>query len=68
MNLMCQGCKLTPNEIAEYVDAAREEGISPEAYAWENEGTLNRENGHFLCTDCYITAEMPGSPTGWVCP
>jgi hypothetical protein len=32
------------------------------------EGTYNRENGHFLCTECYIKAGMPSSPVGWKCP
>lgn len=40
-------------------------------YVWENEGTLNTENGHFLCDDCYIKAGMPANPwpePGWKCP
>lgn len=32
------------------------------------EGTLNPENGHFLCNMCYINAGMPSSPSGWKCP
>ena len=47
---------------------AEEEGIPVEQYVWENEGTLNRKNGHFLCTQCYINAGMPTSPQGWTCP
>lgn len=32
------------------------------------EGTYNHENGHFLCTVCYIRAGQPSSPYGWTCP
>lgn len=62
-------CGRKPSELDEYVDAAKEEGyISAAAYVMDNEGTLNRENGHFLCTTCYIKAGMPSSPQGWKCP
>lgn len=69
----CLGCKRKPNEIQEYIDAASPEcyggeGVTPEGYVWKEEGTLNLENGHFLCTDCYIKAGQPSSPRGWVAP
>lgn len=38
------------------------------AYVLMEEGTLNPNNGHFLCDDCYIKAGMPSAPGGWVCP
>lgn len=34
----------------------------------ENEGTLNSENGHFLCTEDYIRNGSPSNSRGWVCP
>jgi hypothetical protein len=37
-------------------------------WCWYNEGTMNWDNGHFLCTQGYIEAGMPGSPTGWTAP
>jgi hypothetical protein len=37
-------------------------------YVRNEEGTYNQDNGHFLCTDCYIKAGMPSSSLGWVCP
>jgi hypothetical protein len=37
-------------------------------YVWQEEGTLNTSNGHFLCDECYIKAGQPSSPSGWVCP
>lgn len=61
-------CKRTPDQISEYVEFAEMEGVTPEEYVWAEEGTLNTENGHFLCTDCYMKAGMPSSPTGWRCP
>ena len=38
------------------------------AYVRRGEGTYNRDNGHFLCTPCYIKAGMPSSPRGWRAP
>lgn len=58
----------SPDKLEEYMTMAEEEGIPVEQYVWENEGTLNRKNGHFLCTQCYINAGMPTSPQGWTCP
>jgi hypothetical protein len=61
-------CGRTPDQIDVYVSYAEYEGITPDEYVWREEGTLNMENGHFLCDDCYIKAGMPTSPTGWKCP
>ena len=74
--MVCQGCHKTPLELDEYRDLLRDdEGYLPEPTdeqvlqaAWDEEGTLNRENGHFLCNMCYIKAGMPSSPYGWKCP
>jgi hypothetical protein len=68
MNYICTGCKKSPDELSEYVEAAAESNCSVEKYIWDEEGTLNKQNGHFLCTDCYIEAGMPSSPRGWVAP
>lgn len=64
----CIGCRKEPHEIAEYVEAAADEGCTPERYVQTEEGTLNRENGHFACTECYIGMGMPSSPEGWIAP
>jgi hypothetical protein len=64
----CIGCGKQPHEIEEYVEAAAEEGRTPEQYLRSDEGTLNPDNGHFACTECYIGMGMPSSPTGWVAP
>jgi hypothetical protein len=37
-------------------------------YVIQNEGTFNRENGHFLCDKCYIQAGSPTARGGWICP
>lgn len=37
-------------------------------YIKREEGTYNPENGHFLCTPCYVKAGCPSSPRGWKAP
>lgn len=73
LELICIGCGKSPADIDEYSPAAVREysgdpDMTPDQYVWEEEGTLNRENGHFLCTSCYIRAGMPSSPRGWQAP
>ena len=68
MKLICTGCNKTPGEIEEYIDAAKDSKMTPDEYVLEEEGTLNKENGHFLCTLCYIEAGMPETPLGWKAP
>lgn len=67
---LCIGCKKTPSQIVEYVEIAKEEGCTPDGYVRNEEGTYNKANGHFLCTDCYIKAGMPSKPypDQWVAP
>ncbi len=64
-NMICIGCQKSPSELPEYVEMGQKEGMSADDYCWEEEGTLNTENGHFLCTECYVKAGCPSSPTGW---
>lgn len=73
IELICTGCGKEPADIDEYsTKAVREYSgdneMTPDQYVWEEEGTLNRENGHFLCTNCYVKAGMPSTPRGWVTP
>lgn len=49
---------LNDDEINEIIDR----------WAWYHEGTMNWENGHFACTECYIQMGMPSSPRGWKAP
>ena len=65
---LCTGCNKHPDEIPEYIDCAEVEGMTPDDYVRTEEGTFNRSNGHFLCTDCYCAAGMPSSSRGWVEP
>lgn len=60
MKYICVGCGKEPKEIPEYVELAKDEGheTADEAVRHE-EGTFNRENGHFWCTPDYIKAGMP---------
>ena len=65
---LCTGCKKRPAEIQEYVDIAREEGMTPNEFVRQEEGTYNPRNGHFLCTSCYIAAGQPSTSRGWQAP
>lgn len=65
---ICIGCGKHPDQIDEYVDMARDEGMMPDEFIRREEGSYNPANGHFLCTPCYIEAGMPSSPSGWVAP
>lgn len=62
---ICVGCGKRPEALAEYVEAAWDAGMTPDAYVRREEGTYNRSNGHFLCTLCYVHAGMPSRPSGW---
>lgn len=57
--MVCVGCHKHPSQIEEY----RFYGVSPARYVWDEEGTLNRRNGNFRCTECYIKAGMPEGVT-----
>jgi hypothetical protein len=64
----CPSCEKRPADIEEYVEAASVEGMTPDDYVRAEEGTYNCDNGHFLCTACYIKHGMPSGPRGWTCP
>lgn len=57
--IICKSCGLMPNEIQEYVFAAKEYGMSPDEYVLSEEGTYNKRSKKFYCTSCYIKAGMP---------
>lgn len=52
-------CGQKPEEIIEYIVEADEEGITPEQFVVENEGTFNPVTGRFYCTNCYVKVGMP---------
>lgn len=54
MTPRCVDCGKAPDEITEYVEAAKEAGITSDRYVREEEGTYNPENGLFLCTDDFL--------------
>lgn len=68
VTLRCNGCNKAPAELGEYVEAAKQCDMTPNQYVWEEEGTLNTNNGHFLCTVCYVEAGMPSALDGWTAP
>jgi len=63
---ICIGCAKRPAELQEFIDLA--DGGDPLQACLENEGTLNHDNGHFLCNACYISNGMPSRAGGWVTP
>lgn len=63
---ICGGCARRPNEMPDSYPL--EDGESAKDFVLREEGTLNTQNGHFLCDECYIKNGMPSSPHGWVCP
>lgn len=68
MRPICIGCNKHPEDLEEYVEMGKVEGMSPEEFVRTEEGTYNPKNGHFLCSPCYIKAGCPSSPLGWVAP
>ena len=68
-DVVCVRCRLKPAQLSEYVSAAIEWDYKTAAeYVIGEEGTFNKDNGHFLCTPCYIKADCPTAPNGWVAP
>jgi hypothetical protein len=81
---ICVGCARRPAELPEYdylIEEFEGEHFDQDGNFREltlaekrreaclaEEGTLNRENGHFLCNEDYIRNGSPSSPRGWVCP
>lgn len=68
LDIRCNGCKKTPDQISEFVSEGHDLGISATEYVQTEEGTYNKNNGHFLCTSCYIAAGSPSTSRGWVAP
>lgn len=66
----CMGCNTPAKLIEEYIEAAEDANMDVEEYIRDQEGTYNPENGHLLCTDCYIAAGMPSlpHPQRWIAP
>jgi hypothetical protein len=59
--VICARCKRHPEEIEEYLIAAKEEETTPTKYIKTGEGTYDDATGLFWCTDCYC---ILGCPTG----
>lgn len=73
VNPICTGCNKRPEELEDFADWEDEGYESSDDMCRQEEGTYNPENGHFLCTPCYIKAGMPanhytGPGSGWVAP
>lgn len=61
MDLRCFRCGGTPSDLTEYHDPELLDGMTPDEYVLESEGTLNRETGEFACTACYVAIGMPSN-------
>jgi len=59
LNVVCAECGRRPDEIHEYVWAAKECGCTPEEYVRQEEGTYNPRTGRFWCSECYVKIGMP---------
>ena len=68
MQPVCVRCGMHPGQLQEYISAAGEYSMTPDAYVMENEGTFNPINGHFLCTPCYVAEGCPSTRDGWKAP
>jgi hypothetical protein len=68
MKPICIGCNKHPNQIDEYIEAAKEEEMTPDEYVRQLEGTYNESNGHFTRTPCYVEMGMPSAKGGWIAP
>jgi len=69
---ICVGCAKKPIETHRISAMEYDEHDVTEEecrrFVIENEGTLNYNNGHYLCDPCYIKNGSPSSERGWVCP
>jgi hypothetical protein len=65
LELHCGLCCRVPATIPGIPDYAANEGLTPDEYVWQEEGTLNRDTGQFACDGCYIKLGMPSGPNGW---
>lgn len=64
-------CKTFAEENAIVRGWAEMDGVTPAEWVIQEEGTYNRENGHFACDSCYINIGQPSRPMsegGWVAP
>lgn len=59
MRIVCKGCGKEPHEIESVRYFADGEGVTPEEFVIDNEGTYNEKTGLFYCDDCYIAEGMP---------
>jgi len=70
--LQCFRCRKTPDELEEYAEICLSEenqDLRPEDYVRKYEGTYNREEQTFCCTDCYFLIGAPSAPPpGWKAP
>lgn len=71
----CPACQRQAHEIPDVKMFAKENGLTPEEFVRQEEGTYNPSSEHFLCDRCFIVVEsahgyrLTGpNDTRWVCP
>lgn len=57
--MKCAICGKEPKDITEYQEQAEIEGMTPEEFVQNEEGTYDYSTGYFVCTNCYINNGMP---------
>ena len=62
MKLFDPICGRTPDQIDEYIELAKADGMTPEEWARAEEGTLDPATGQFVCTSCYMAIGQPAKP------
>lgn len=58
-HLRCGRCGRAPWQLTEFVDAAAVNGVSPNEYVRDEEGTYDPASNRFLCTECYVAVGQP---------
>lgn len=62
-HLECARCGQPPEETHGWI--AHEQDMTADQYVWEEEGTLDRATGKYLCDYCFFAVGMPTSKGGW---
>ena len=65
-SLRCAGCDKSPPEIRKYVILAAANEKRAAVYVWENETTLHRETGAFLCGACLHLCQKLRLEPKWI--
>lgn len=72
---LCPACGRQAADIPDVVMFGKENGLSPEEFVRQEDGTYNPASEHFLCDTCFIVYEahkgsrlVGENGKRWVCP